>query len=132
MFRIKNTRRWKQTLDKMKEDIADEIIGRIKQEAIITKGHYDRIGDSFYYDPINFYVRSDSPAAIFINQGRAPGAYAPIDKLVAWVLADKEPGISIKAATAIAWKVNHKLYNEGIEPKWYVDDALFEMEQDHE
>ena len=131
-FKIKNQRSWKTTINRMKEDIAEDMIKRIQWELVNVKGYYDNIGDSFTYDSTEGHVHSFLWSAAIVNQGRMPGTYAPHTNLVQWVLEHKEPGASIQKANQIAYKVNRKLFNEGIEPNWYMDEVLIAMEDESE
>lgn len=129
MFKIKNQRAFKTLLKKMKEDIAKDMIMKIQWELVSVKGYYDNIGDSFIFDDTDSQVRSALWSAAIVNQGRMPGTYAPHDKILKWVEEHKAPGASPSVQSSIAYKVNRKLFNEGIEPRWYIDEALIEMER---
>jgi len=129
MFKIKNQRAFKTLLKQMKEDIAKDMIMKIQWELVSVKGYYDNIGDSFIFDSTDSQVRSALWSAAIVNQGRMPGTYAPHDKILKWVEEHKAPGASSKVQSSIAFKVNRKLFNEGIEPTWYIDEALIEMER---
>ena len=131
-FKIKNQRSFKTLLRKMKEDISEDMIKRIQWELVNVKGYYDNIGDSFVFDNTDSQVRSALWSAAIVNQGRMPGTYAPHNKIVEWVLKHKAPGASPQQANQIAYKVNRKLYNEGIEPNWYMDEVLIDMETESE
>jgi len=132
MFKIKNQRAFKTLLNQMKNDIAEDMIKRIQWELVNVKGYYDNIADSFEFDSTDSQVRSALWSAAIVNQGRMPGTYAPHDKIVAWVLGHKAPGASPQEANKIAYKVNRKLFNEGIEPNWYMDEVLIDMETESE
>lgn len=132
MFKIKNQRAFKTLLNQMKEDIGGDMIERIKWELVSVKGYYDDVGESFVFDSTDSQVRSFLWSAAILNQGRMPGTYAPHTNLVQWVLEHKEPGASIQKANQIAYKVNRKLFTEGIEPNWYMDEVLIDMETESE
>jgi len=132
MFKIKNQRAWKALLAEMKDDISKDMIERIQWELVNIKGYYDNIGDSFVFDSIDSQVRSALWSAAIVNQGRMPGTYAPHDKILKWVQEHKAPGATPRVQNNIAYKVNRKLYNEGLEPTWYMDQVLIDMEDESE
>ncbi len=132
MFKIKNPGEWKDTLAKMKEDISIEAIEKMRWEMLTVQSYYTDAGDELKYDDTTGTIFADTWAPAIINQGRMPGSFVPIEILTEWVRKYKEPGIDPKKARAIARKVNFKIYSEGIDPNWYVDDALFDMETEHE
>lgn len=132
MFKIKSPRAFQVVRDKMKEDISEDMMLRIKIELLGVKGYYDNIGDSFAFDSTDSQVRSALWSAAIVNQGRMPGTYAPHNKIVEWVLKYKAPGASPAVASKIAYKVNRKLFVEGIEPNWYMDEVLIDMENESE
>lgn len=132
MFKIKNSKEWKETLEKLKEDISMEAIEKMRWELLSIKPYYGNVGDELKYDDDTSTIFSDSWAPAIINQGRLPGTMIPLDYLIKWVQKHKEPSANRRKATAIAQKVNWKIYREGIEPNWFVDNALFEMEEEHE
>lgn len=132
MFKIKNEEEFEETLKKMREDVSIEAIEKMRWELIQERIYYCNVGDELKYDDNTSTIFSDSWAPAIINQGREPGSWVPVQILVNWVLKYKDPGATPKEAIAIAKRVNYKIYNEGIEPKWFVDNALFDMEQEHE
>jgi len=132
MFKIKNKRAFKTLLNQMKKDVSEDMILRIQWELVSVKGYYDNIGDSFEFDSTESQVRSALWSAAIVNQGRMPGTYAPHDKILKWVQEHKAPGASAKVQSSIAYKVNRKLFNEGIEPNWYIDEVLIDMETESE
>ena len=132
MFKIKNKKAFEKLLKKMKDDISVEAIEKMRWELLSEKPYYTNVGDELKYDEDTSTIFSDSWAPAIINQGREPGSYVPVPILVSWVQKYKQPGATPREAIAIAKRVNHKIYHEGIDPKWFVDNALFDMEQEHE
>jgi len=132
MFKIKNQGEFKNLILKMKEDISIEAIEKMRWELLEENINYTNVGDELKYDDTTGTIFADSWAPAIINQGRLPGSFVPEDLLIEWVRKYKEPGVSLKKAKAIARKVNFKIYNEGTKAKWFVDNALFDMEQEHE
>ena len=132
MFKIKNQKAFERLLTKLKEDISIEAIEKMRWELLSEKPYYDNVGDELKYDEDTSTIFSDSWAPVIINQGREAGSFVPVQILVNWVLKYKNPGATQREAIAIAKRVNNKIYNEGIDPKWFVDNALFDMEQEHE
>jgi len=132
MFKIKNQKQFEALLKQMKEDISVEAIEKMRWELLSEKPYYTNVGDELKYDDDTSTIFSDSWAPAIINQGREPGSYVPVQILVNWVLKYKNPGATPQEAMAIAKRVNNKIYSEGIDPKWFVDNALFDMETEHE
>jgi len=132
MFKIKDDKEFQAMIKKMKEDISIEAIEKMRWELLQERAYYTNVGDELKYDDTTDTIFADSWAPAIINQGREPGSFVPVQILVNWVLKYKNPGATANEAIAIAKRVNYKIYNEGIKPKWFVDNALFEMEQDHE
>ena len=131
MWKVKSPTQWKRIREKMQEDISKEVIFRMQMEVKNMKSYYTSIADSFSYDNDGTIFSTDWSAAI-LNQGREPGSYAPRDVILEWVQKYKNPGGTPREQYADMMRINNKLYREGIDPKWYVDEVLFEMEQEHE
>ncbi len=131
MFKVKSEGQLRNLVHKMKEDISIEAIEKMRWELLEEQAYYTNVGDELKYDDTTGTIFSDSWAPAIINQGRMPGSFVPNDLLIEWVRKYKEPGISYEKAKAIARKVNFKIYHEGTKPTWFVDDALFDMEQEH-
>jgi len=131
MWKIKHPRKWKETREKMQEDISNEVIFRMQMEVKNMKSYYTGIANSFAYDNDGTIFSTDWAAAI-LNQGRDAGSYAPRDKILEWVQKYKNPGGTKRQQYMDMIRINQKLYDEGIDPKWYVDNVLFEMEEEHE
>ena len=132
MFKIKDEKEFEDLMKQMKEDISIEAIEKMRWELLQERPYYTNVGDELKYDEDNSMIFSDSWAPAIINQGRQPGSFVPTEVLVEWVLKYKEPGATRRQAVGIAKRVNTKIFNEGIDPKWFVDNALFDMEQEHE
>jgi len=131
MFTVKDAE-WEKLTKKLLEDVSMEMIEKMRWELLSIKPYYGDVGDSLMFNDVDKVVFSDIWAPAIINQGRMPGTYVPLENLVEWVKKHKEPGASDRHAIAIAKKVNYKIYREGIEPNWFVDNVLFDMEQEHE
>jgi len=117
---------------KLQEDLAEEIISGMKAELKAIKPYYVSLGNSFDYDEQDGVVYSDDWAAAILNQGRLPGSYAPRDVILEWVKKYKNPSGSPKQQYMDMIRINQKLYDEGIDAHWYIDNVLFGMEQEHE
>jgi len=132
MFKIKDQKEFEELRKKLKEDISIEMIERMRWELLKIKPYYGDVGDEIMYNEDDSIVFSDIWAPAIINQGRLPGTYVPMEHLVEWVKKYKAPGASHREAVSIAKKVNFKIYREGIDANWFVDNVLFEMESEHE
>jgi len=130
-WKIKSPSEWKTTREKMQEDMSKEVIFRMQMELKNMKSYYASVGDSFAYDNDGLIFSTDWAAAI-LNQGRDAGSYAPREKILDWVKKYKNPGGSPRQQYMDMIRINQKLYDEGITPNWYVDNVLFEMEEEHE
>ena len=130
-WKIKSPTQWKRTREKMQEDMSKEVIFMMQLELKSMKSYYTSVANSFAYDNDGLIFSTDWAAAI-LNQGREPGSYAPRDKILDWVKKYKNPGGTPRQQYADMIRINNKLYREGIDPHWYIDDVLFEMEQEHE
>ena len=117
---------------KLQENLSKEIIDGMKAELKAIKPYYVSVGNSFEYDEQDGVVYSDDWSAAILNQGRLPGSYAPRDVILEWVKKYKNPSGSPKQQYMDMIRINKKLYEEGIDPHWYVDNVLFTMEQEHE
>ncbi len=131
-MKIKDPRQLKRIVKKMKKDISIEAIEKMRWELLQEKPYYGDVGDEIMYDDNTGTIFSGTWAPLMLNQGRMPGSWVPIDALVNWVQKYKEPGSDKRTAMSIAKKVNFKINREGVDPIWYVDNALFDMEQEHE
>jgi len=130
MWKIKSPTQFKKIKEKMQEDMAEEIMFRMKIELASIKSYYRSIAESFAYDYDGTVFSNDWSAAI-INQGREEGSYAPRQALLDWVKKYKNPGGSPREQYADMMRINRKLYREGIEGKWYVDEVLWDIEEEH-
>ena len=131
MIHIKSPAHWKATLEQMQEDISDEVIDKMQTELRNIKSYYASVADSFAYDYDGTIFSNDWAAAI-LNQGREAGTYAPREPILEWVKKYKNPGGTPRQQFLDMLRINQKMYEEGIDPNWYVDDVLFEMEKEHE
>jgi len=129
-WNISNTAEWMETMKQMKEDISENVIDNMKSALKDIKPYYSSVGESFDYEDGTIF--SDDWAAAILNQGRLPGSYAPRDVILEWVVKYKNPSGTKKEQYMDMIRINQKLYNEGIDPNWYIDNVLFEMEQEHE
>jgi len=131
MWKIKSPTQFRKLTEKMQTDISDEVIFRMKLELQNIKSYYRSLGETFAYD-YDGTIFSNNWSTAIVNQGREPGSYAPRQALLDWVKKYKNPGGSARQQYSDMMRINRKLFEEGIEPNWYVDEVLFDMEQEHE
>jgi hypothetical protein len=82
-----------------------EATGYLKQSAQSVLGRSSVVGTKF-----EAYVGFDATYAQYVEQGRPPGSFPPVEAIRAWCVT---VGIPPTAAEAIAWKIYHK----GITPQ---------------
>ena len=64
--------------------------------------------------------------AIYVNDGRKPGKYAPVDAIRDWV--DDKLGLYFSEGDQVAFLVNRKIFKEGIEARNFVEKTLKSVE----
>jgi len=116
----------------LQEDLSEQIISDMQSELKAIKPYYVSVGNSFEYDEEDGVIYSDDWSAAILNQGRLPGSYAPRDVILEWVQKYKNPSGTPKQQYMDMIRINQKLYDEGIKANWYIDNVLFDMEQQHE
>jgi len=129
-WKIKSPSEWKTTREKMQEDISQEVIFRMQVELKSIKSYYASVGDSFAYDNDGLIFSTDWAAAI-LNQGRDAGSYAPREAILEWVKKYKNPGGTPREQYADMLRINQHIYENDIPGNWYVDNVLFEIEEEH-
>jgi len=127
---------FKETTDRIKDDIGAELVERLREEVIFLKSQYgENIANEIEYFSDDKVVGSKTFGPNTINEGMMPGTFPNFDRIVEWVKTVKDGGENINLPETmikqIAYRVSKKIEREGIEPTWFVDKALSKLEGEH-
>jgi len=119
----------------IQEDMSVNLIEKyIRAELDRAGKDYSKMYNEFEYDETEGGVITNNPQLGVLNQGREPGTYPNIDRLREWVRTVKDNGENADLPdykiNQIAYRVSKKIYDDGINPDWFIDRALAKMTGD--
>ena len=117
----------------IKDGVGGDLVEMLRTEVKGIKSYYsENLADQIEYFTDDKVVGSENIVPQIINEGRMPGTFPNFDRLKEWVTNVKDGGKNVDLPdykiNQITFKVANKIKNEGIDPNWFVDNVLMDVE----
>jgi hypothetical protein len=116
-------------IDQKMTEIADEIFVRT-QQILLDDGKVDTGTLLHSGNIINEYLHKQiiysAEHSSYVNYGREPGSYVPIEPLITWVRRKLGVG-DLKKAKSLAFAISKSIEERGIQPVFFIERAVDEV-----